>query len=267
MQMDDGDSRVGTKVEREAAISKPDRKPFSSQNYKHRQPRYNRDENTVVNSESQYKKPISRTREGIRRLQANDHPQRNQDSGKSFSKSVRPPINSIRTYQKRQIVRTDKSAVAEDRSSPGLSRDSLVCPICVEKFDELELRFYPCPCGYRVCAMCIHLIREKTDAKCPNCRELYAEDRQRLAAEIDKGIAKILRQVSKEEERLATKKQPAFPTYRPKRPIKHSTYNEKRLDPVVPKVSEKSTKESTPIITPAPEIKLTRFSGGLSVWD
>ena len=159
------------------------------------------------------------------------------------------------------------------------SRDSLVCPICCEKFDELELRFYPCPCSYRVCAMCIHLIKEKADGKCPNCREVYEDERQRLADKVDKGLARVLRQVTAEEEREArqAKQKATKPIFQSSTKPRynrshHVVLCEKEIDKILAahqagKSTNQSTKESSPVITPAPEIKLTRFSGGLSVWD
>ena len=196
------------------------------------------------------------------------------DQRRSIHKSSdnHPPGNLVKSdlVQRGNKRGMRKNAPKTYIAPTDISRDSLVCPICVEKFEELELRFYPCPCGYRVCAMCIHLIREKADGKCPNCRELYVEDRQRLASEIEKGLARLLRQVSKEEER---EKRLVFPSpQKPKRPPPR-TYSEKRLDKVLanhrffPKSSEKSTKETSPVSTPVPEVKLSRFSGGMSVWD
>jgi hypothetical protein len=159
-----------------------------------------------------------------------------------------------------------------------VTRDSLFCPLCVEKFEELELRFYPCPCGYRVCTMCVHLIKEKAEGKCPNCRELYTEERQRVSSAMEKGIARVLRQTTAEDEREARKaaERTSQEVFHNRTKIckkqNHNILSDQDLDRILAahkasKTSTQSTKESSPINTPAPEIKLTRFSGGLSVWD
>lgn len=205
--------------------------------------------------------------------------------------SRKPRVNRIKGVNNPSITNNDVSSTPTDnqntRRAPkrtqargpqptqeAVTRDSLVCPICCEKFEELELRFYPCPCSYRVCTMCVHLIKEKADGKCPNCRETYEEGRQRLEEEVDKGIARILRQVTEEEAREArqAKQKPQKRIFQsPPKPWlnrSHIELCEKEINRILAAhQTSQSTKESSPVSTPAPEIKLTRFSGGLSVWD
>ena len=159
-----------------------------------------------------------------------------------------------------------------------LSRDIIFCPICTEKFDEVELGFIPCPCEYRVCAMCIHLIKEKADGKCPNCRELYLEDRQKVMTQPDRQLVRLFRQVTREEE-LEKQKQAQQELRRSvfqERSNRPRMLDERRLNQVLTKhkhllSSTTPTENLSPdvsSVTPvAPCVKLTRFTGGLSVWD
>lgn len=159
-----------------------------------------------------------------------------------------------------------------------LSRDIIFCPICTEKFDEVELGFIPCPCEYRVCAMCIHLIKEKADGKCPNCRELYLEVRQKVMTQPDRQLVRLFRQVTREEE-LEKQKQAQQELRRSvfqARSNRPRMLDERRLNQVLNKhkhmftsttPSENLSPDVSSVTPVAPCVKLTRFTGGLSVWD
>ena len=161
-----------------------------------------------------------------------------------------------------------RSDASTTPSTPAFSKDCLSCPICIEKFEEMELRFYPCPCGYRVCAMCIHLIKEKADGKCPSCREEYSTDRVRVVEEIPQGLLTVFRQASREEELEAKRA-----ARRALLEAKRRSYRAKDLDSSLvnlKNVSPPSTKQSTPtvsLVAPPPVVRMTRFTGGLCVWD
>lgn len=134
-----------------------------------------------------------------------------------------------------------------------LPEDVLNCPVCIESFDEMELRFYPCPCGYRVCTMCVHLIKEKADGKCPHCRQGYSSDRAQLLTEIDADVRRIF---EKETTRLLQESM--------KKPVKVIPLKPRRILPIPP---DPPARPQPPSLPPSPQIKLTRFSGGMSVWD
>jgi hypothetical protein len=95
---------------------------------------------------------------------------------------------------------------------------------------------------------------------------------------MEKGIARVLRQTTAEDEREARKaaERTSQEVFHNRTKIckkqNHNILSDQDLDRILAahkasKTSTQSTKESSPINTPAPEIKLTRFSGGLSVWD
>jgi hypothetical protein len=54
--------------------------------------------------------------------------------------------------------------------------DDETCPTCIEKFDQQDKKFYPCPCKYRVCVFCVRRIQTEFDGRCPGCRRDYNED-------------------------------------------------------------------------------------------
>jgi hypothetical protein len=189
---------------------------------------------------------------------------------------------SQQSYSQSNTPRRNKRHPGRASKSVTLARDVVFCPICTEKFEELELRFNPCPCGYRICAMCVHLIKEKTDGKCPSCRALYSQDRESLVPEVDSALYKVLRQVTREEEHAKQKQTRAEnrkPVFQNRSDGRHAhdfkPFDNRRLDRVLAAhkgflSSAGSTKESSPVstvLTPVPTVKLTRFSGGLSVWD
>ena len=123
------------------------------------------------------------------------------------------------------------------------------CPICIEDYNEMEWRFCPCPCGYRLCAMCLHLIRQESDGKCPQCRDIYKEDRFRILSEIEAGPYK---KPEKEEPK--------------KKHFGRKDSTRPATAPVVPKKAPPSvaTVKNTQV-SPPPRIK--RFTGGLGAWD
>ena len=49
------------------------------------------------------------------------------------------------------------------------------CPLCINDLTETEQNFYPCPCGYQICAFCFQRIHEGNDL-CPSCRRPYDPD-------------------------------------------------------------------------------------------
>lgn len=59
--------------------------------------------------------------------------------------------------------------------------EDLFCPLCVEKFDDTDKRFFPCPCGYQVCVWCYHNINEKLGGRCPACRSQYDQSKVTLS--------------------------------------------------------------------------------------
>ena len=198
---------------------------------------------------------------------------RKQEPSSSMSQESNSRNNKSRRNQRRPM---------REPKTVSITRESVFCPICTEKFEELELRFNPCPCGYRICAMCVHLIKEKTDGKCPSCRALYCEERESLVPEVDSALYRVLRQVTREEEHEKQKqsrvenRKPVFQNRSDGRRAKEfRPFDDRRLDRVLAAQksllsSAASTKESSPVstvLTPVPTVKLTRFSGGLSVWD
>lgn len=51
------------------------------------------------------------------------------------------------------------------------------CPLCISTLNNNEYDFYPCPCGYQICAFCFErLMDDETQRKCPYCRRPYDED-------------------------------------------------------------------------------------------
>ncbi|GAB0494261.1 hypothetical protein MMPV_005552 [Pyropia vietnamensis] len=49
------------------------------------------------------------------------------------------------------------------------------CPLCLEDLDATDLSVRACKCGYQVCLLCLHHIREQLNGKCPACRTPYSE--------------------------------------------------------------------------------------------
>ncbi|OSX76879.1 hypothetical protein BU14_0171s0027 [Porphyra umbilicalis] len=49
------------------------------------------------------------------------------------------------------------------------------CPLCLEDLDATDLSVRACQCGYPVCLLCLHHIREQLNGKCPACRTPYSE--------------------------------------------------------------------------------------------
>jgi CCR4-NOT transcription complex subunit 4 len=51
------------------------------------------------------------------------------------------------------------------------------CPLCCDPLGH-DLNFFPCQCGFQLCSMCWHKIKEDKDKepKCPNCRKLYGDE-------------------------------------------------------------------------------------------
>ena len=53
------------------------------------------------------------------------------------------------------------------------------CPLCFEDLRENEEEWYPCKCGYQLCAQCLHNIKETVELyknQCPSCRSFYKEN-------------------------------------------------------------------------------------------
>jgi hypothetical protein len=65
------------------------------------------------------------------------------------------------------------------------------CPLCCEPFDDTDLAFTPCRCGYKVCLWCYHRLKDDIDGKCPGCRQRYTD------------VEQITVRVSTEKERRA----------------------------------------------------------------
>ncbi|KAL0233782.1 hypothetical protein PCE1_002288 [Barthelona sp. PCE] len=49
-----------------------------------------------------------------------------------------------------------------------------ICPICYQPMDVGDLQFFPCTCGFQLCAFCFNRIQE-TNNQCPQCRNSYTE--------------------------------------------------------------------------------------------
>ena len=47
------------------------------------------------------------------------------------------------------------------------------CPLCTASLDDSERSFFPCPCGFQLCAFCYHHISQDRAAQCPGCRRPY----------------------------------------------------------------------------------------------
>ncbi|EZG70488.1 RNA recognition motif protein [Gregarina niphandrodes] len=56
---------------------------------------------------------------------------------------------------------------------------SVTCPICVEKIDSHDRRFFPCPCGFQTCFWCYRKLRDTTNV-CPKCRRDYVDENIKL---------------------------------------------------------------------------------------
>ena len=195
---------------------------------------------------------------------SSNHPKGNRIRRK-FKGNRRPESN---LNESQPTDPSHSSSVVTPLCQSVLDRDRLFCPICVEKFDELELRFTPCPCGFRVCSMCIHLIKEKADGKCPNCRDEYLAERGHLSAEIGKEMKHLLAEARRLEDsdvrciRLPTSKSKKTVYAQPQHSGNHiKTF--KKPCKVVPLVVA-SPQRTVPV---EPVTKLTRFTGGMSVWD
>lgn len=147
--------------------------------------------------------------------------------------------------------------------------DVLFCPICVEKFDEVELRCYPCPCGYRVCAMCIHLIKEKADGKCPSCRSEYCADLLRISDRIEKNVRLAMKEANLKEKKETDAARKKTLSAQRKRNNKPRLNNGHKSEPCEKAKDGSVSRASVPLppSPPPPVVKLSRFTGGLSVWD
>ena len=123
------------------------------------------------------------------------------------------------------------------------------CPICVEHLSEMEWRFRPCPCGFRLCAWCLHLIRQG-DGKCPQCREFYSETRFKDLSEKEAGLyipARISHKIKSPKRKVTTSSQAA------------SLQVRAPVAPPAPRVA--------PPPPAAPPVRIERFRGGLGAWD
>ncbi len=184
------------------------------------------------------------------------------------SNAAQPRSQRSRLPKGHKITATPSASSGNDTS---MIEYNLICPVCIEKFDDMELRFKPCPCGYRVCAMCIHLIKEKADGKCPNCRTEYSDARAALQDEIDGDLLKMLQQFrNKEAKELQMAKAHTLDLKRKAQ----GRQSMSKLNPGSKHAKDKSkpikVSKSPPMVDlppPSSEIKLTRFTGGISVWD
>lgn len=109
--------------------------------------------------------------------------------------------------------------------------------------------------------MCIHLIKEKTDGKCPNCREDYDQQRCRVSDAIEGDLLLVLEEAKQEKNKENVSVRPARkPRSKPRQlPGYKSTQlpDLATLDVILP----------PPPPPPVPQVRLTRFTGGISVWD
>lgn len=53
--------------------------------------------------------------------------------------------------------------------------DVPTCPLCLEELDATDRAVKACQCGYQVCLLCLHTIREQLNQRCPACRTPYEE--------------------------------------------------------------------------------------------
>lgn len=57
----------------------------------------------------------------------------------------------------------------------------VLCPLCVEGMDSTDLATDLCNCNFKVCLYCYNRICEEdgAQARCPNCRSVYDQERIR----------------------------------------------------------------------------------------
>jgi hypothetical protein len=134
--------------------------------------------------------------------------------------------------------------------------------------------------------MCVHLIKEKADGKCPHCRALYSDDLVRIRKDIDKEVMSLLKGVQDreraEQRRLLHISESRKVTSRHESRRSHSDRPKKLEVPtfdksgssegrrIIPKLRAPRVavpKSSAAGVTEVVDLKLTRFTGGISVWD
>lgn len=186
---------------------------------------------------------------------------------------------------KRRQRRPDQSNVSSSSSvqtkSPVIDNgvfDSAYCPICIEPYDDMEWRFYPCPCNYRLCSMCLHQIRI-ADGKCPQCREGYCEAKFRVLSEAEVGPLKrqavtmppfktshfAKENVRQNQRAYPGKSIPAFHRKQTSPPVYQAKPTVSELPKDIPKPPTAAIPVAATTASSVP--RMQRFSGGMGVWD
>ncbi|OHT03310.1 hypothetical protein TRFO_29283 [Tritrichomonas foetus] len=64
--------------------------------------------------------------------------------------------------------------------NPEPNRPPKECPLCINELTNNEYDFYPCPCGYQVCAFCFQrLCEQENQRKCAKCRRPFDPDAEK----------------------------------------------------------------------------------------
>ncbi|CAI5956039.1 unnamed protein product [Closterium sp. NIES-65] len=90
----------------------------------------------------------------------------------------------------KEILEADKGVQDEGEAEEAEEEEEdPVCPLCIEHLDETEVRFRPCPCGYRVCLFCYERIKLELNSLCPSCRTPYGVPQPPSPSAADKPAA------------------------------------------------------------------------------
>mmetsp|Transcript_39984 Transcript_39984/g.125587 ORF Transcript_39984/g.125587 Transcript_39984/m.125587 type:complete len:872 (-) Transcript_39984:79-2694(-) len=73
---------------------------------------------------------------------------------------------------KREMEERQRAVLGDEDGGP-------TCPLCCEEMESTDLALLPCPCGYQICLLCLHKIRNEGNKQCPACRSEYEEEKFR----------------------------------------------------------------------------------------
>lgn len=51
-----------------------------------------------------------------------------------------------------------------------------LCPLCLEELDLTDTSMVPCHCGYQMCLLCYHRLKQQARPCCPACRAPYTAE-------------------------------------------------------------------------------------------